>query len=57
MVGARDAEERCRVLQSLVIKGHLNAASLEATALGSSLDMPVTKAPHILATLQPHLPG
>lgn len=57
MVGAHDAEDKCRALQSLIANGQLNTARREATALGTSLDTLIIDAPHILASLQPHLAG
>lgn len=57
MVGARDAEEWCHVLQSLVTNGHLKAARLEATALGTSIESLVTEASEILSSMHPHLDG
>lgn len=38
MVGAHDTEDRCRILQSLVIRGNLTTAALEAAALGSTIE-------------------
>lgn len=57
MVGAHDAEDKCRALQSLVANGQLNTARREATALGTSLDTLIIDAPHILASLHPYLAG
>jgi hypothetical protein len=57
MVGAYDAEDRCRVLQSMVATGHLESAGPEATALGTSIDTLVSDASKILALFPPHLPG
>jgi hypothetical protein len=56
MVGAHDAEDRCRVMQSLIATGHLEAADPEATALGTSIDTLITDAARIFASFPPHLP-
>ncbi|GIU58059.1 Hpt domain-containing protein [Arthrobacter sp. NicSoilC12] len=48
MVGAHDAENRCRILQSLVTQGNLETAALEATALGNSIDALAADAQQIL---------
>ncbi|MEV4988426.1 Hpt domain-containing protein [Pseudarthrobacter sp. LMD1-1-1.1] len=57
MVGARDAEDRCRVLQSLIANLNFHAAGPGAIALGSSVDALVADAPEILSTLRPRLTG
>lgn len=57
MVGAHDAEDRCRVLQVLVTSGHLQSARLEATALGVAIDTLFTESSKILSSMFAHLDG
>ena len=52
MVGAHNVEDRCQVLQSLITQEDFEAARLQATALGTSIDALVSESPQILASFQ-----
>lgn len=55
MVGAHDAEDRCKLLQSLVAGGNLECAGPQAVALDISVETLIAQLPRILDDLKPHL--